>query len=551
MVMTEASNSIVSVRLAAVLVGLLVLPISAALAAPSKAPDARCSRLLLQFHKPPPLGIESIQSAFLRLPGVSDATPRIGSLPNAWVLRVDSEVLASPERLDSLRAKIVAIGTEKDMGGAVFIERSAVWTSPDFPPQKPLDEQQKPWPDVLHAGEAWVHISRIPHTATVVAVVDSGIRYDHVDLKDVMWKGDPIHGKNFAGGSSMDTQDHKGHGTRVAGALAATSHDTADTASIPWKRGVQLVIAKATGGTDDVGCTDDIANAIDYAAKEANASIINLSLMTFTNSDALHSELELLESSKQRTLVVAAVGNDPINLDLQALGQKEYPTSYRLDNVLSVQGVSSEGSLQGSFGRNFVQLAAPASSIWTTDNTDDHAWIQISGTSLAAPQVSAAAALISAYAPGWGYKEIRQYLVDSARNSACDVPNAPPESTHLCGKSESGGVLNVDAATGAPVQIDLPAKGDHWSEGTPHEVHWKPYFQTQLCPRVDLYLSLDDGLNWSAPSSFPELVQTQDGDSELTIVIPTDVPKSTTARLALRCHDTFRLERWSDTFSID
>ena len=536
-----------------ILMGLLLEPVSSALAADAPSPslsDASCLRLLLQFRKPPPLGIDSIRTLFRDLAGVTHFKQGIGSLPNSWVLTIDGEVLASPEKLEALRSKLRAIGTDRGMGGTTFIERSAVWTSPDVGPADLVSDAKTSGLDAVHATEAAVRITKIPHTPTVVAVVDSGIRYDHIALRNEMWSGNGAHGKNFSGGPPDDTGDYTAHGTNVAGALAATSDDSTDVTSIPWKKGVLLVIAKASGGEDPDGCTDDISDAIDYAAKEANASIINLSLMSPTYSAALLAELTLLEGIKQRTLVIAAVGNRPFNLDLQIPGQKEYPTAYQLDNVLSVQGVNDSGLPRGSFGRQFVQLAAPAD-IYTTDNSDDTAWVNVSGTSFAAPQVSAAAALISAYAPGWGYHKIRQYLVDSAHNSACDLPNAPPQSTPLCGKSESGGILNVDAATGAPVQLDSPASGDRWSEGVSHQVRWKPYFQTKLCPQVDLYLSLNDGLNWSAPQSFPQGLQTLGGNSTVTVVIPADVPKSSTARLALRCHDTARLESWSDTFSID
>jgi subtilisin family serine protease len=218
--------------------------------------------------------------------------------------------------------------------------------------------------------------------------------------------------------------------------------------------------------------------------------------------------------------------------------------------VISVQAATDTGQISGSvYGKYSVHLAAPGEFIQTTGNHCDSDYTQVTGTSLAAPQVSAVAALISSYAPGWHHEQIRQYLVDSARNPLCGLPQYPQGGLSLCGKSQSGGVLNVDAATGAPVVLDAPSEGDKWRPGTSHHVRWHELFKTKLCPDLDLFLSTDDGLNWSALNSHPVTLKTQ--DAKTLVVIPTDVPKSSTARIALRCHDTARLERWSDTFSID
>ncbi len=545
-----------------VALGLVLGPMSVVTAAeaPSKGlgadkgrGDDSCSRLLLQFRKPPPLGIESDRNIFgdLSSLGVRHINQGLGALPNAWVLTVDERVLSSRAGFGALSARLRRIGESRGMGGVAFVERDAVWVPREIP-SDPLFAQQKPSLDAVHAVEAWTRIKKIPHRAAVVAVVDTGIRYSHVDLQDEMWQGNAAHGENFFTGAPDDTNDHTGHGTAVAGALAATSDNGEVVASIPWKNGIQLVIARAAGGEDGDSCTDDIINAIDYAAKEANASIINLSMGGSSYSQALRTELVHLGGTRPGMLLVAAVPNRTFDLDSSAPGHHDYPTSYHLDNVISVEAVTNEGFLRSSaFGQSSVQLAAPGLDIYTTDYSSDSACTQMSGTSLAAPQVSATAALVSAYSPGWSSEQVRQYLIDSAHNRACDMPDAPPEIKPLCGKSESGGILNVDKATGAPVEFTEPLQGASWQAGASYEVQWKPLFQTKLCPTVDLYLSLDDGVDWSAPSSFPQGLQTLGGASTVTVTIPPDLPGSTTARLALRCHDTARLERWCDTFTID
>jgi hypothetical protein len=518
---------------------------------PSPPPDENCSRLLVQFGGKS-LSDQNIEKILrdLRPFGVIGATSGLGSLPNARVLSIDKGVFMTPQKLRLLLSTLKSLSRGEEVG-VLIAELSSPWGLRSNRPNDPFYRLQVPVLEEVHAPEAWERISKIPHSPAVVAVVDTGIRYDHVDLRDEMWMGNAAHGKNFSSTVADDTSDVVGHGTNVAGALAATTNNQEGVASIPWRNGVRLVIAKYSGEAAGQ-CTDDFLNAIDYAAIEANAAVINLSAGSNVCSEALGEELRILRDTKQRTLLVAAVDDDhPIDLDAPDAEVQDYPTAYHLKNIISVEsGYSKTGLSASAYGRYSVQLAAPGD-VFTTDSGDDHAYVSASGTSLAAPLVSATAALISSYAPGWRHEDIRQYLIDSARNSNCDPSGGPSDRYPLCGTSESGGVLDVEAATGAPVTLVKPGKADQWERGQQYQVSWQTKFKTNLCPLVDLYLSVDNGLNWSAPDSLHEKLRTQGDKSTVNLTIPTNVPKSSTARLALRCHGTERLERWSDTFTID
>jgi subtilisin family serine protease len=530
---------------------------------PEPPPTPECSRVLVEFLKPLQpdsrhLATESGLLPVLRLRlkefGVTEITQGVGSLPNVLILTVEKSVLDSQERLGKLRTKLEELGKLPQLGGLDYFEPSILWVPRTIRPNDPRFRAQEPVLDQVNAPAAWDRIAKIQHSPAIVAVIDTGMRYDHLDLREQMWSGNPAHGENFSGGAAADTRDRAGHGTQVAGALAATSNNKEGLASIPWKNSLRLVIAKYADSLAG-GCTENLINSIDYAATVANASILNLSAGQNQCSVPLRKELETLRDSKDRTLLVAAVDDQDLHAmtDLDAPGAQlqDYPTSYHLSNVIAVQAANGYGGLFNSvYGKVSVHLAAPGADVQTTGNGDNSDYTSAPGTSLAAPQVSATAALISSFAPRWRHEQIRQYLVDSARNPACALPGAPaPDEYSLCGKSQSGGVLNVDAATGAPVVVDAPFEGARWSPGTAHKVRWHPLFITDLCPYVDLFFSTDDGANWSALNSDPPIPSTR--DMAATVMLPPDVRKTDSARIAVRCHDTARLERWSDTFTVD
>ncbi len=537
----------------------LLAGIGAAIAAdscPEPAPTEQCLHVLTEFHQPLSAdpGSFVLEAGLLQTTlsglGVTHIDQRLGSLPNILILTLEKDVITSKEKLGKIREALQGFDPLR-LGGLDYFEPSVRWVPRAAPPNDLLfRDYQQSMLDQVNALAAWDRIAKIQHNAVTVAVVDTGIRSDHPDLRHEMWSGNPAHGKNFSSPLANDTDDHAGHGTNVACALAATSNNGEGVASIPWRNNIKLVIAKYADSADG-GCTDELIKSIDYAATEANAPILNLSVGQNQCSVPLRRELELLRDNKPGTLLVAAVDDQHPLIDLDAPGAllQDYPTSYHLPNVIAVQAVDKYDDLSSSvYGRNSVHLAAPGEYIQTTGNDPNHNYVIASGTSLAAPLVSATAALISSFAPQWRHEQIRQYLVDSARNPACDLPDTPATDFSLCGKSQSGGVLNVDAATGAPVVLDTPLEGTHWSPGTTHQVHWHPLFITDLCPMLDLLVSTDDGVNWTSLHSYPPAPRTRDTGASITL--PSNLPKSNSARIAVRCHNTAHLERWSDTFSV-
>jgi hypothetical protein len=464
---------------------------------------------------------------------------RLEPLPDVFVL--------TPKRIEDRRQVLKLLNRIMERRMITRFEASTLWFPRTTDPHDPLFSSQRITLDAVNAPHAWDRISKIPAAPVLVGLVDTGVAYDHFDLTNEMWP-QKTHGMNFAGPSPTDeTHDFDGHGTSVAGVLAATSNNEHGIASIAWQGHIQIVIAKFTENAAG-NCTQNLIKAIDYAAN-LGATVLNLSAGGNQESMFLKLELEKLEHQNRNLLIVAAVANKRMNIDGPPTPYPDYPTSYGLPNVIAVQSADCCGGFSPSaYGAHSVHIAAPGVDVETTDHGGNDSYTFGTGTSMAAPQVSAAAALISAYAPLWTYGQIRQYLIDSARNAACDLPGAPAGEFSLCGKSQSGGVLNVDAATGAPVVIDAPFGGERWTAKSTRVVTWHPLFTTNLCPDVDLLLLTDNDRTWTSLASNPSTPKTRDMSAMITL--PESVPRAKAARIVVRCHDTNYLERWSNFFEI-
>jgi subtilisin family serine protease len=177
----------------------------------------------------------------------------------------------------------------------------------------------------------------------VIAVLDSGVDYNHPDLFDNMWtnsgeiagngldddgngKIDDVRGWDFVDNDN-DPMDSDDHGTHVAGTAAAVGNNNIGIAGVSWTAKIMpLRFLDAFGS----GSVADGIDAIDYAI-DKGADIINASYGSYTFSAAERDAI-----SRARTagiLFVAAAGNDSWNNDSLS---KHYPSSYDLDNIIAV-----------------------------------------------------------------------------------------------------------------------------------------------------------------------------------------------------------------------
>ena len=227
-----------------------------------------------------------------------------------------------------------------------------------------------------------------------VCVVDSGYHSAHADLpKDVTASPDV--------GSGDWNVDACGHGTHVAGTIAALANDSGVVGVAPGA--VELHVVKVFGEGCAWTYSSILAKAV-YECIEAGAKIINLSLGG--PSPHWFEELTFEWAWLKGALPVAAAGNDGDT-------SMSYPASYA--SVISVAAVDEDAKIAGFSQRNEqVELAAPGVGVLSTTPSGYEAW---SGTSMATPHVTGVAALVWSRKPSWTNQRLR----DALRASAFDL----------------------------------------------------------------------------------------------------------------------------------
>ena len=246
----------------------------------------------------------------------------------------------------------------------------------------------------------------------VVAVIDSGIAQLHPDLAGLVH---PASRRII--GTLFDNliEDEDGHGTLLSGTIAALTNNAIGMASATWPITVRLLVLKfydPWNPLDAASAAKSIAWAVLNGAK-----VINASWHVGMPSNFLL--LNIAFAGFMDVLFVAAAGNEGTNNDDPHL--PIYPASWIfLPNVVSVMATNHHDDRPSfsNYGRNTVHIAAPGVHILSTHYflgpATSAVWRTYSGTSAAAAQVSAAAAIIRAFKPAWNAFAVRKYLVEKS-----------------------------------------------------------------------------------------------------------------------------------------
>lgn len=291
----------------------------------------------------------------------------------------------------------------------------------------------------VDAPEAWDVLRSASNV--VVAVVDSGIRPTHEDLAGNLWRNplDGSPGFNALTGQH-DPWDDNGHGTHLAGIIAAVGQNARGVVGVAWA--VQLLACKFLDASGNGYLADAVA-CIEFA-RSNGAHVLNLSWGGSAFSAALSNALWAARADG--IVVAAAAGNNAADTDLTPY----YPASLPLDNVVAV-GASTRTDERWSFsnfGANTVDLFAPGAAIYSTASSGDAAYQSRDGTSMATAHVSGALALLRQARPQSSPAEWIARLRASA-----DIKSA------FVGRCVSGGRLNLRRA------LDLPAITLHTTNG--------------------------------------------------------------------------------------
>jgi len=254
-----------------------------------------------------------------------------------------------------------------------------------------------------------------------IAVIDTGVDYRHIDLRDQMWvnkkelygtKGvdddengyvDDIYGHDFSN-EDGDPMDGHGHGTHCAGVIGAAHNNQTGIAGVMPE--VTIVAIKFLSDSGSGG-TDQAIAAIEYAIK-AEVDVMSNSWGGGKYSEALKETI--MKASNAGIIFVAASGNKSSNTD----EEPHYPSSYDLPNVVSVGALTAQNKIASfsNYGANTVDIAAPGKNINST--VQGNKYKVYSGTSMAAPHVAGALGLLISQTGRIPHEEMMDRLIATA-----------------------------------------------------------------------------------------------------------------------------------------
>ncbi len=351
----------------------------------------------------------------------------------------------------------------------------------------------------IHAAQAWDIINDA--SSVIVAVIDTGARLTHEDIAPNLWVNpgetgldanghdkatngidddgdgyvDDVHGINTLNGSGVPWDDF-GHGTHVSGIIGAATNNNVGIAGIAWK--TQLMELKFIDSVGH-GSVSDAVICLDYA-RAHGAKVVSASWGNYNfTSDALHEAITAL--GEAGIIMVCAAGNNGIDNDSQPL----FPASYDNANIISVAATDRTDTRPSfsNYGRTTVDLAAPGNPVFSCWNGSDSDYRNWDGTSMAAPNVTGAVALLLAKYPAESYASIVARVIQ----------NADPVPSYL-GMTVSGGRLNVYRALTAP-----PPFGSQGG-GTPPGTAW---FNDDIPAGAWTSSSGGDAWNWITSNPTP------------------------------------------------
>lgn len=311
-------------------------------------------------------------------------------------------------------------------------------------------------PDI-NAREAW-DIEREDGKEVIIAILDSGVDYNHPDLRGNMWDGSssckdqngqeitggcPFHGWDFQDNDNQPYDswelrqgENGGHGTRVAGVIGAqTDNNHAKSgqnfAGISRYNKVKIM-ALRTG----YNMSNELA-AIEFA-KQNGADVISLSSSVSGLSVIYQNAVEDFQK-----IFVTSASNSNRDNDITP----RYPCNMDAENIICIAGsnpVTGDLRFPSNYGLQSVDLAAPSAVFTTVASQDENQFTYSTGTSFAAPIVAGVAAMAISNNPGLYPSEVKQIVMDTVRKK-----------TSLRDKVKTGGIVNLESVTRAAQALPI------------------------------------------------------------------------------------------------
>ena len=456
------------------------------------------------------------------------------AVPNGDLIAADVERFDGADLVEGLR--LVRVAPDQTLAAVAALRRQpdVLYAEPNYllyPQATPNDEHflagRQYGLGKIGVQSVWDGFTT-GSSSVVVAVIDEGIDTTHEDLAPNIWTnpspgsvagitGD-VNGYNFNAntGTVFSNEDLETHGSHVAGIIGAKGNNGLGVTGVNWS--VSLMSLKFLDPVKGEGDTADAIRACNYVkqmrdlwvsqgpAKGANVRVINASFGTAEFVQAFADSINALNASG--VLFVAAAGNEAngmLERDNNLI--PSFPTDYNAPNIISVAATNASDTLSGfsHFGRTTVDLGAPGESILSTTppctepgvfpiapceptfpvgfgpTTDTYSFIN--GTSMAAPHVSGAAALLWSHNPNLTVQQVKNLLLLNG-----DVLPA------LADKTLTGRRLNVGKSFESLQQNDTTAPGA--------VTNFRVDFQTGRTISLSWNASGDDGAGGGAASLY-------------------------------------------------
>jgi subtilisin family serine protease len=312
----------------------------------------------------------------------------------------------------------------------------------------------------IQAPDAWSLATG--SSAIVVGILDSGMDLTHPDLAANLWTNpnetpgngidddsngfvDDVHGWDFVHNGNNPTDDF-GHGTHCAGIIGAMGNNSAGVSGVCWQVSLLPLKFLNSSGT---GASSDAITAMAYAT-QAQVTLTSNSYSIIGEGYSQSMKDAIDEADVAGILFVTGTGNLHVDID----ASPGYPGSYTSSNLIAVAATTrlDELASYSNFGAVGADLAAPGTDIYST--SPNGAYGLSSGTSMAAPHVAGACALLKSLKPELTHAEIKNLILSSV-----DVIPS------LAGKTLTGGRLNLYNALIASNDILVSRGADFAASG--------------------------------------------------------------------------------------
>ncbi len=346
----------------------------------------------------------------------------------------------------------------------------------------------------IDAPEAWDIFTG--SSSVVLASIDTGVDYNHVDLAVNMWKNiaeyggtpgvdddgngyvDDIYGID-AYNHDSDPWDDNGHGTHTSGTMGAVGDNGIGVAGVNWD--VQIMALKFLSGGGS-GATSDAIECVQYMTdmKTTYGVTVVASNNSWGGGGFSQALKDAIEASNDAGIMfVAAAGNDSTDNDVYP----HYPSNYDLDGIIAVTATDHNDAQYYNYGATSVDLGAPGRSVHSTIPGDGYA--SYNGTLMASPHVAGAVGMLMAYNPSATLAEVKAAIMDGT-----DLIPSLAGITVSEGRLNLAGALALMEPPGDPgdyYQIEVN-DGDTLTIGTSTPgTQWPYEFENLLDPAVELY----------------------------------------------------------------